>query len=161
MMIATDGGGLIDQFMHDLCLSYSHSFNRKHGRCGHLWRHKYKCKVISDDYYALACMRYIDKNPVAAGIVKSPLEWPWSGFRHYAYRVTNELLTDHPSFFLLGDCDEERKMAYRSMVQGIEIAEEDDFYIFESWSREGSRRYEAAYRKIIFSISRLIKKKNL
>lgn len=67
LLLTTTGKGRLNHFMHDFCLSYSHYFNKKHARNGHLWRHPYFSKVVEDDLYALICLRYIDKNPQAAG----------------------------------------------------------------------------------------------
>lgn len=153
LLLMTDGGGLIDNFMHDWCLAFSHDYNKRNGRSGHLWRHRYRSKIITDDMYALACLRYIDKNPVAAGLVNDPAKWPWSGFSFYAYGTPSELLTEHPSYLLLGDNDDERQRFYRNMFDNINIDEKDERILFENYSRQYSRRYNAAHSRAIKSVT--------
>ena len=62
---------------------YAARFNWRHGRCGHLFQNRFRSEPIDDDRYLLAVVRYIHKNPEAAGLA-SASEWPWSSFREYA-----------------------------------------------------------------------------
>lgn len=67
---------------------------------------------VQADRHQLAIMRYGDLNPVRAGIVKSPKNWPWSSYRHYAFGDRNELITDAPAYLALGKTPAERRKAY-------------------------------------------------
>lgn len=64
--------------------SYSHYFNRKHGKTGHLFEGRYKCKIIQSDRYSLALARYIHLNPVKAGLTDKPENYKWSSAADYA-----------------------------------------------------------------------------
>jgi len=59
---------------------YTQAFNRRHNRSGHLFQGRYKAILVEKERYLLALCRYIVLNPVAAGLVSSPGEWPWSSF---------------------------------------------------------------------------------
>lgn len=62
--------------------AYASRFNMRHGRCGHLFQGRFRSEPIDDDRYLLAIVRYIHKNPEAAGLSLTS-EWPWSSYREY------------------------------------------------------------------------------
>jgi putative transposase len=60
------------------------SHNRRHGKVGHLFQGRFKAIVVDQDNYLLEVCRYVDLNPVRAGLVGSPGEWAWSSYRSHA-----------------------------------------------------------------------------
>lgn len=64
--------------------------------------------------YVLACMRYIEMNPVRAGLVRHPAHYRWSSYRANALGEANALLTPHALYCALGRGGEERRAAYRA-----------------------------------------------
>ena len=68
-------------FMHDLTRSYTAYFNKKYKKVGHLWQGRFKSKIVTKDQYLIDCINYIELNPVRAGLVKSPMDWPYSSYR--------------------------------------------------------------------------------
>ena len=60
------------------------AFHRARGRRGHFWERRYRACVVEDDLYALAALRYLDRNPVRAGLVADPATYPWSSCAAYA-----------------------------------------------------------------------------
>lgn len=60
---------------------YTQYINRRHGRVGHLFQGRFKGILVQKDAYLLELARYIVLNPVRAGMVKDPDEWPWSSYR--------------------------------------------------------------------------------
>ena len=75
--------GKLHRFMQELIGEYSQFFNRRHERIGPLFQGRYKALLVERDSYALAVGRYIHLNPVKAGIVKRPEDFPWSSYRAY------------------------------------------------------------------------------
>jgi putative transposase len=67
---------------------------------------------IQDARHELTVMRYIDLNPVRAGLVPTASQWRWSSFRHYAYGEPDDLITDAPEYLALGRTPAERRKAY-------------------------------------------------
>jgi REP element-mobilizing transposase RayT len=63
--------------------AYSHYYNKRHGKTGHLFEDRYKYKLIQDDVYSLVLARYIHLNPVKAGMVKAAEEYGWSSAAQY------------------------------------------------------------------------------
>jgi len=59
---------------------YTQTFNRRHNRSGHLFQGRHKAILVEKDTYLLALCRYIVLNPVAAGMVAGPENWPWSSY---------------------------------------------------------------------------------
>jgi REP element-mobilizing transposase RayT/AraC-like DNA-binding protein len=57
------------------------NFNRRHGKVGHLFQGRFKAILVDRESYLLEVCRYVELNPVRAGIVDEPGAWPWSSFR--------------------------------------------------------------------------------
>lgn len=96
---------------------YVQYFNSKHHRSGTLWEGRYRACLIDSETYALTCYRYIELNPVRAGMVSHPAEYPWSSYPGNALGDHDALLTPHPVFLSLGGSDEERQAAYRALFE--------------------------------------------
>ncbi len=64
--------------------NYSQAFNRRHGLVGHVFQGRFKAIVVDTDSYLLEVCRYVDLNPVRAGMVAGPADWPWSSYRAHA-----------------------------------------------------------------------------
>jgi REP element-mobilizing transposase RayT len=66
---------------------YTQSFNRRHGRAGHVFQGRYQSIVVDKDSYGLELSRYAVLNPVRARRLKHPQNWPWSSYRATVGRV--------------------------------------------------------------------------
>lgn len=97
--------------------AYVRYFNARHGRSGTLWEGRYKSTLIESDRYLLACMAYIDLNPVRAGMAAHAADYPWSSYMHYAGMRPDRLLTPHPLVWNLGNTPFAREAAYAQLVQ--------------------------------------------
>lgn len=73
----------LSEAMFALNNSYSHYFNKRHNKTGHLFEGRFKYKLIQCDPYSLALARYIHLNPVKAGLSKTAEEYPWSSAAQY------------------------------------------------------------------------------
>lgn len=97
--------------------SYVRYFNNRHGRSGTLWEGRYRSTLIDSERYLLACMAYIDLNPVRAGMVAQPLDWPWSSHAHYLGQRSDRLVTPHALYWAMGNTPFAREAAYAELVQ--------------------------------------------
>lgn len=79
LLIETPDGNL-SRGMRQLNGGYTQHFNRQRKRVGHLFQGRYKAILVDKDAYLLELARYIVLNPVRAGMVSSPLDWPWSSY---------------------------------------------------------------------------------
>jgi putative transposase len=115
----------LPRMMQHLGRSYVRRFNKTHQRTGTLFEGRYKSTLIQTERYLVACMAYIDLNPVRAGLVQYPQDYPWSSYGHYAGLRVDPLVTPHPYFWNLGNTPFAREVVYAELVQnGLSSADE-------------------------------------
>jgi putative transposase len=112
-----DGCGAL---MKNLSQRYARYFNDKYGRTGTLWQGRFYSCVAESARYALACYRYIELNPVRAGIVVHPTLYPWSSYGVNVGTFVDKLITQHAEFTALATEDQARRLVYQElMTQGL------------------------------------------
>ena len=109
--------GALSLMMQSVGRSYVRAFNQAHGRTGTLWEGRYRSSVIQTERYLLTCMAYIDLNPVRAGMVEAPENYPWSSHAHYIGRLHQRLLTPPALYWELGNTPFAREAAYGELVR--------------------------------------------
>ena len=109
--------------MRDLARRYASYFNRRYARTGQLWEGRFRSCLVDSARYVLGCYRYIELNPVRAGMVATPDAHPWSShFGNIAARA-DPLITPHAEYVALGLTEASRIAAYQGLVQDREDAE--------------------------------------
>ena len=83
----------LSRAMQNLSFRYTRWINWRQKRTGHLFQGRYKAVLVDGDSYLLELVRYIHLNPVRAGVVKDPEEYPWSSHRAYLGKETLPCLT--------------------------------------------------------------------
>lgn len=151
LILSTHKGYFVNEVMHQFCLSYSRNFNKRHGRTGHLWKNRYRCKPILTEAHALACLRYQHRNPDKAGIVSNPGQWPWCGYRFYAFGLENPMLTYHPTYLGLAADQETRQRFYRKIVEAPLTSKECG--LLEGRARPQSKRFQMEVARHIQQVS--------
>lgn len=109
-----DGVPLLMKFLGQ---RYVQHVNRKHERTGSLWEGRFRSCLVDTDSYFLTCHRYIETNPVRAGMVAHPADYRWSSYRANAEGMPDALLSPHPVICALGRTSNERRAAYREMFE--------------------------------------------
>ncbi len=107
----------LPQMMQAVGRSYVRYFNDSQQRSGTLWEGRYKSTLIQSDRYLLACMAYIDLNPVRGGLVALPGDYLWSSYGHYTGARVDKLITPHPLVWSLGNTPFAREAAYADLVR--------------------------------------------
>lgn len=107
----------IPKMMQAVGRRYVRYFNQRQGRSGTLWEGRYKSTLIQAERYLLACMAYIDLNPVRAGIALEPGDYPWSSHGHYVGLRNDRLVSPHPIYWELGNTPFARDAAYADLVR--------------------------------------------
>lgn len=107
----------IPQMMQAVGRRYVRHFNQRQARTGTLWEGRYRSTLIQAERYLLACMVYIDLNPVRAGMVEAPAQYQWSSHGHYAGIRVDRLVTPHPLWWELGNTPFAREAAYAELVR--------------------------------------------
>ncbi|HET6632673.1 MAG TPA: transposase [Rhodanobacteraceae bacterium] len=80
---------------------YVQAFNRRHGRTGTLWQGRFKSCLVNSDRHLLQVYRYIELNPVRAGMCARADDYRWSSVHANLERRSDKLVTPHPSFLSL------------------------------------------------------------
>jgi putative transposase len=94
-------------------------FNRKYQRTGTLWQGRFKANVIDAASYFMICCRYLELNPVRAGIALDPADYGWSSYAHHIGVKPNPLITDHSLYWALGNTPFEREAAYKYLTEQV------------------------------------------
>ena len=84
LLLKTEEANL-SQAMQFLNSSYAHWFNIRHIRKGHLFQDRYKSHLVLNSLYLYSVASYISLNPVEAGLVDSPEDYPWSSFQYFLF----------------------------------------------------------------------------
>ena len=92
-------------------------FNHKYGKSGTLWEGRFKASSIDSEFYLLACYRYIELNPVRAGMVAECEDYAWSSYHANALGEKDSLVTPHPIYMCLGRSKAQRLVSYRDLFK--------------------------------------------
>ncbi len=95
--------------------AYARYLAEAHGHEDAVWDERYDGTPVRPRRYLLACMRYIEMNPLRAGLVRAPGAWRWSSYRANADGAPDALVTPHASYAALGRSPEARRAAYRAL----------------------------------------------
>ena len=113
MLMTPDCEMGISKVMQSLGRRYVQYFNYRYRRTGTLWEGRYKAALLDTEPYLLTCYRYIEQNPVRAGMVARPDAYRWSSYRCNALGEPNVLVTPHYLYLQLAESAEQRYRAYR------------------------------------------------
>ena len=107
----------IGRMMQYIGQRYVPYINREYNRSGTLWEGRYKSSLVQEEPYLLACMRYIELNPVRANMVKTASDYRWSSYHCNALGQNEELVTAHQLYLSLGQGKKSRIQTYQSLFQ--------------------------------------------
>jgi len=116
LLITPETAAGLSAFMKEVSQRYAQRFNLRHGRTGTLWEGRYRSARVDTSRHLLECYRYIELNPVRAGMVGAPADYRWSSHRFNGHGVANALITPHPDYLGLGADATQRHAAYRAFV---------------------------------------------
>jgi len=107
----------ISLMMQSLGRRYVQYFNRRYSRTGTLWEGRFRSCLVQAEDYLLTLYRYIEMNPVRAGMVSNPAKYAWSSFQCNGLGKKSSLLTPHPLYQSLGRTNEARQTNYRALFK--------------------------------------------
>ena len=117
LLVSAERGESPGALMKALGQRYVQYFNRTYRRSGTLWEGRYRSCLTQAEDYLLACQRYIELNPVRAGMVAHPADYPWSSYRANAQGDEDALVTPHEIYLGLGVTQASRLAAYRELFR--------------------------------------------
>ncbi len=115
VLVSTRGQKAFSAFWQVVNQRFARWYNRVHGHRGQVVMERLRSPQIQDVRYLLTAIRYGDLNPVRAGLVRSPKDWAWSSYRHYAFGEPDELVDDAPDYLSLGTTAAERRRTYQQL----------------------------------------------
>jgi putative transposase len=116
-------GGLSATMKH-VAQTYVHYFNRRYERTGGLFEGRFRSLVIDSESYWFSCMRYVELNPVRAGIVASPEDYRWSSYRFHGLGAVDDLIAPHQMFLALGNSAAVRQQCWGAICREALSAEQ-------------------------------------
>jgi putative transposase len=115
LLLTPHHSGACARLMKQVNQRYVQRLNKSAGRIGTLWQGRFHSSVVASERYALACYRYIELNPVRAGLVARAREYYWSSYRANAEGDTSTLVAPHVAYAALGNSADGRASAYRGL----------------------------------------------
>jgi putative transposase len=104
-------------FMKHVGQAYVQYINRRHQRFGTLWQGRFRSCLVAEENYFLVCQRYIELNPVRAGIVEHPADYEWSSYQANAYGKDDPVVSPHPAYLGISETSDERQASYRALFK--------------------------------------------
>lgn len=124
IIVTPSAPGSLPRMMKEVDSGYVRYYNRLYKRTGTLWNGRYRSFSIDTDSYWLTCLRYVEQNPLRAGMVPSPEAYRWSSYPAHAFGHEPSWLTPHPVYQALGTTPEKRQLAYRALC-GSSLTDEE------------------------------------
>lgn len=116
----------ISLLFQDIGRHYVPYINKTYQRKGSLWEGRHKGHILESERYFLTCMRYIEMNPVRAGMVEQPAQYRWSSYAANAQGIDNAILQPHELYLSLGNSSAERETVYRGLFADVICLDELD-----------------------------------
>jgi putative transposase len=112
------------ELMRRLNIRFVRRMNDRLTRRGPGFESRFWSSVIESSGYFLRCQRYVEMNPVRAGLVAKPDQYSWSSHASNAYGVESALVTPHPEYIALGRTEHARRAAYRALfIEAVPASE--------------------------------------
>jgi len=124
LLVTPDEAGAVGRMMQALGRRYVPYVNAAKCRSGTLWEGRYRASLVDHERYVMACHRYIESNPVRAGMVSSAGDYRWSSFAANGEGKHDPLVTPHDTYLRLAADAIERRAWYRAFV-GETIPEDE------------------------------------
>ena len=115
LMVTPGAADAVSLAMQAIGRRYVYYFNRKYGRTGGLFEGRYRSMIVYTEMYWYRCMRYVELNPVRAGLVAEPDEYRWSSYKAHALGMADSIIVQHPLYLCLGATPAARQEAWREI----------------------------------------------
>jgi putative transposase len=124
LLLRPGPGQSISRILQSVTVAHTWRHHKWHGSSGHVWQGRFKSPVIQDDGHLLVVLRYIEANPVRAGMVADPGDYRWSSYGQDGPGLIDTLLDGFPEWEHLGPTEAERRRRWRAKVRGAQKRDE-------------------------------------
>ena len=149
LILEVNQKGHLQKIIQGLNLSYSQRYRLKYKTSGYLWQGRFKSMLIERNVYLLECGRYIERNPLRAGLVKDITLYPWSSYKFYAYGEEDGLTDLDSLYSAMGSISEERQRNYRDYVLSARDSESKGLLAFQDGGVLGSDDFRHQMEEIL------------
>jgi putative transposase len=125
LLLEIDEPERLSSVMAGIGRSYVFYHHRTYKSAGHLWQSRFKSQAIQKELYLLSCGRYIERNPVKAGIVNIAEDFEYSSAAYYVLDREDGLTTEDPLFDTFGTDKARRRERYREFLREFKEDDED------------------------------------
>lgn len=122
----------ISKLMAGLNRAYTHYYHKTYLTSGFLWQGRFKLQPVQKERYLVACGRYIERNPLRAGMVLEAQDYPYSSARFYCSGKADGVTTEDPAFIEFGKEITHRQTAYQEFLRNFDAEEEESFANLEN-----------------------------
>jgi putative transposase len=116
LLLQPGAGQSISRILQSLTVAHTWQLHKAHGSVGHIWQGRFKSPVIQDDDHLLTVLRYLEANPLRAGLVTDLRHYRWSSYPFHGLGETDELVTELPGWQRLGKTEAARRVYWRRWV---------------------------------------------
>lgn len=141
----------VSRMMQQIGRHYVQYFNRRYSRTGTLFEGRFRSHLVQSSIYFLRCARYIELNPVRAGVVAAPGQYSWSSYGAHAFGVPVNFWSAHDEYLSLDGTPEGRQKAYRALFS--EELGQDVQSVISSSLKQGIAYGDDAYKGRIERVS--------
>lgn len=162
MIIKSPNGEKLSGAMKRINVTYTRYYRKRYKGIGHFFQDRFKSFLIQNGKYLLECGRYVELNPVRAGIVKNPADYRWSSYKFYVQGNENSIIDVNPEYEGLSEDVIRRRELYKNYVEKDEVErrkEERFFKLGAYGSKEFMEEMKKKGLKLVWSHSGQPKKK--
>ena len=116
LLLRPEAGESISRILQSLTVAHTWRYHRRHRSVGHVWQGRFKSPVIQDDEHLLSVLRYLETNPLRAGMVADLQEYPWTSYAAHGLGQANPLLSEVPVWSRLRVTEAVRQASWRQWV---------------------------------------------
>ncbi|MCX5677835.1 MAG: transposase [Candidatus Omnitrophica bacterium] len=116
ILLRVNKGDELPSIMQGINQSYANHYKKCYKLIGNLFQGRYKSVFVDNDEYLLECGRYIERNPLRAGIVTDLLDYHFSSYNFYANGRKDDIITPNPCYLELSNDPKERMKLYREYI---------------------------------------------
>ncbi len=120
LLIKPEAGESISRILQSLTVAHTARYHKRYETSGHVWQGRFKSPVVQEDDHLLVVLRYIEANPIRAGLVRDSGAYRWSSYRYHGLGEDDPLLSPFPAWETLGRTEGERRRRWRARLSATQ-----------------------------------------